>query len=103
MRAIGGLARCHRAAGARRQLGAHASMPAAALDELEKDRSVRGVVIASGLKKDIFTAGCVVPSRGAAHGADCAAQQRHHGAVQQGDDGGAVHALLARADALPGA
>ena len=31
---------------------------AAALDELEKDRSVRGVVICSGLKKDIFTAGC---------------------------------------------
>ena len=34
---------------------------AAALDELEKDRSVRGVVICSGLKKDIFTAGCATP------------------------------------------
>lgn len=33
---------------------------AAALDKLEKDRAVRGVVIVSGLKKDIFTAGCAV-------------------------------------------
>ena len=41
---------------------------AAALDGLEKDRSVRGVVIASGLKKDIFTAGCV---RHAAPGTRC--------------------------------
>ena len=30
---------------------------AAQLDELEKDRSVRGVVFRSGLQKDIFTAG----------------------------------------------
>ena len=29
----------------------------AALDSLEADPSVRGVVIASGLKKDVFTAG----------------------------------------------
>ena len=41
-------------------LSARASV-AAALDELEKDRSVRGVVICSGLKKDIFTAGCAIP------------------------------------------
>ena len=31
--------------------------PAAALDELEADPTVRGVVIASGLQKDVFTAG----------------------------------------------
>ena len=37
---------------------------AAALDELEKDRAVRGVVIASGLKKDIFTAGCAAQPLG---------------------------------------
>ena len=34
---------------------------AAALDELEKDTSVRGIIIASGVKKDIFTAGCAAP------------------------------------------
>jgi enoyl-CoA hydratase/carnithine racemase len=31
---------------------------AAALDALEADPEVRGVIIASGVKKDIFTAGC---------------------------------------------
>jgi enoyl-CoA hydratase/carnithine racemase len=30
----------------------------AALDALERDASVRGVIIASGVKKYIFTAGC---------------------------------------------
>jgi 3,2-trans-enoyl-CoA isomerase len=34
------------------------SQPTAALDALEKDPAVRGVIFCSGLKKDIFTAGC---------------------------------------------
>jgi hypothetical protein len=39
--------------------------PPAALDALEADASVRGVIIASGLKKDIFTAGCAPAPAGA--------------------------------------
>jgi hypothetical protein len=34
------------------------------LDALEKDPTVRGVIIASGLKKDIFTAGRVARALG---------------------------------------